>query len=212
MTMSRDDLARALVDVRKAYRLLQGYHRRLNDLLQRVEEKVGQRGLVFESWAPQNVAFLPRSTKLFFAPYNWAWDLTPAYQVSCAWSSPPAGGEVRRIGLVAVADTGYNVQGDGEPDPTRFTDAADCSTEIWIAAWTTNAKTPNWSQAWTRIQDIPQHDEGTSHSVTLDGATYTYQYLQTINVADLTSSEAVEKHLLAPIEGWLDARRKVNRR
>jgi hypothetical protein len=203
MTTSRDDLAKVLVDVRKAYRLLHGYHRRLNDLLQRVEETVGQRGLVFERWAPANVDPVPGPKKAFFSPDKWAWDLTPAYQVTCAWSSSPTSGKVRRIGLVAVADTGYSVRGDGEPNPVRFTDAADCTTEIWIAAWTSDSKTPNWSKAWEAVQRIPRYDEGETHEIKLEGAKYSYRYLKTVNVADLINPDAVEQHLLAPIEEWL---------
>ena len=202
MTMTSEDLTGILGDVRKAYRLLHEYHRRLNDLLQQVEETLSKKGLHFESWAPNNVAPLPK--KQFFAPYKWAWDLTPAYQVECAWSSDRGKGEVHRIGLVAVADTGYDKAGDGEPDPAQFKNATECSTELWIAAWTTTAKAPDWKKAWEKVQRIPEYDDHKCHTVKIDADTYNYEYLRTVDVAALVNPDAVQEHLLRPIERWLD--------
>jgi hypothetical protein len=110
MSSTSFDLPDALANVRRAYRLLHAYHRRLCDLLQLVHESVGKAGLEFESWEPLNVARLPRSATPFFE--NWAWDLTPAYQVRCVWRDGHQDKTkeklVRRVVIDAFADSGWD--------------------------------------------------------------------------------------------------------
>jgi len=201
MSTTRDDLARALADVRRAYRLLQVYHRRLCDLLQLLDDTLGAAGLSFERWDPINVWRLPRAKKPFFRPETWAWDLTPAYQVGCAWEQA-AKGHARRVDVHCIGDTGYVTSSEGEPDPATFKDAEQCATELHVGLWTARAKRADWNSAWVEVHQRPGWDDGQVHAVDVEGVEHTFQALR-VDIADLCDPEAVRARLLDPITQWL---------
>ncbi|XXX81440.1 hypothetical protein WMF30_22035 [Sorangium sp. So ce134] len=162
------ELARALAEVRRAYRLLHAYHRWLCDLLQLTDEFLAELGFEFERWEPLNVARLPRSAKPFFRSERWAWDLTPAYQVECSWLGSSKG--IRcKVYIHAIADTGYDDSGDTEPDPTRFRAAEDAASELRVGLHRTRAKKPDWSGAWKLLSHITSRKDGTDHQVRVGG-------------------------------------------
>jgi hypothetical protein len=201
MSMESSDLARALCDVRRAYRLLQAYHRRLCDLLQTTDETLARQGLTFSHWEPINVARLPKRKSPFFRPTTWAWDFTPIYQVRCSWEKAEKG-RSRCVVIEAVADTGFNAGEDGEPDPSRFNDVEKCATELWIALYTARTDKPDWGAAWNKIEQLPDYYDGRAHTVKVGGAEHTYQY-RTVNLAELVDEGAVKAKLLAFLEAWL---------
>ncbi|HSN99434.1 MAG TPA: hypothetical protein VLS89_14160 [Candidatus Nanopelagicales bacterium] len=201
MSTTRDDLARSLADVRRAYRLVQLYHRRLCDLLQTVDDTLTRGGLEFDRWDPQNVARLPKAGKPFFRPEHWAWDLTPAYQVRCSWEQATKG-QSRRVDLDLIADTGFAPTGEGEPDPGAFVDAERSATELHVGLWTARAKRAAWGEAWTRLEAFQDVFDGKPHTVDIDGVGHTFRHLR-VDVADLVDAQAMKARLLDPIEQWL---------
>lgn len=201
MNEKQTDLAGALVEVRHAYRLLHAYHRRLCDLLQVTDEFLSERKLRFEHWAPLNVARLPRSKKPFFVPENWAWDLTPAYQVECTWEGSSNGAR-HKVHLHAIADTGYDASGDGEPDPSRFEASEAAVSELRIGLYRTRAKKPDWSAAWEQLSHLTSRKNGTDHTVTAGGNDYTHRYFD-VNLTHLVDERAVQEKLLAPLGRWI---------
>lgn len=201
MSTTRDDLARALCDVRRAYRLLQVYHRRLCDLLQLVDGALTAAGLEFDRWEPINVWRLPRGKKPFFRPETWSWDLTPAYQVRCVWEQAVKG-RARRVVIEHIGDTGYTTNSEGEPDPGTFKDAGQSATELRVGLWTARAKRADWDQAWVEVHRIPDWDDGRVHAVAVEGVEHTYRHLAA-DIADLCDAAAVKEKLLDPIEQWL---------
>lgn len=198
MNAKNDELKVALVDVRRAYRLLHAYHRRLQDLFQCVDDFLTAKGISFDSWNSINVVRLPAKSKPFFR--NWAWDLTPAYQIACRWHGV-RGRLTYQIEIEAFADTGYEQSGDGEPDPARFTSAETSNSEIRFGLWSTTAKTPDVGAAWTTIEKENWSD-GNTHTATVDGAQYMYRY-GAIDLVDLAHEHAVKKNLLEPLRAWI---------
>jgi len=195
------DLAEALADVRRAYRLLHAYHRRLCDLLQVTDEFLSERGLEFDHWSPLNVARLPNSTKPFFKPENWAWDLTPGYLVQCIWRGSKNGTNYN-IHIHAVADTGYDTSRDGEPDPCHFLPAESSKSELRIGLWRTRAKAPDWGAAWKPISRIANRKDGSEHTSKVGGDEYTHRYFD-MNLAELVDEPTVRERLLLPLERWI---------
>ncbi|WP_437291028.1 hypothetical protein [Sorangium sp. So ce406] len=194
------DLAGALADVRRAYRLLHAYHRRLCDLLQLTDEFLTERGFEFERWVPINVARLPQSTKPFFRPETWAWDLTPAYQVECVWWGSISGTHYK-IHIHAIADTGYDDSRDGEPDPTSFRSAETAASELRIGLYRTRAKKPDWSSVWEKLSRIKDRKNGAEHKVRVGVDEYTHRYFD-LNLAALGDEGAVKEKLLLPLDEW----------
>jgi hypothetical protein len=198
MNDKKNELAAALMDVRRAYRLLHAYHRRLQDLFQCLDDVLVPKGIHFKHWRSSNVDRLPKKSKPFFR--NWAWDLTPAYQMSCVWEGVNRK-HTYSIGIDAIADTGYNASGDGEPDPSRFKSADHCGSELQIGFWRTTAKEPDWGAAWTQIEKR-DWSNGDIHAATVVRAEYLYRY-ETVNLVDLVDEHAVREKLLEPLRVWI---------
>ena len=209
MSIQREELSKALVDVRNAYRLLHAYHKRTCDLFQTVNETVAKAGLRFERWDPVNVNAL-KPKQPFFAPYNYAWDLTPGYQIQPQWSDKPKkgakSGRARRIVLAAIADTGYDNPEGIDPDPAKFKPSEEVATQIWIRFWTAATPAPTWVDAAAKLETLPTPYDGDVKTLKIKGVDYTYQYSE-VDVADLVDDAAVKTKLLAPIEAWLNAKK-----
>jgi hypothetical protein len=201
MSTQSPDLHQALSEVRRAYRLVHVYHRRLCDLLQTIDETLSRSGLAFQRWSPINVLWLPDGTSPFFRPDKWAWDLSPAYQVLCEWKGA-SNDHVRRVVLECVADTGYTTTGGGEPDASRFDDVERCITEIRISMWTARSTDADWGAAWKEVEPLPDKYDGRVHAVKVDGIELTYARYA-VNVAELVDESAANTKLCAPLEAWL---------
>jgi hypothetical protein len=204
MSPSPLDLPEALANVRRAYRLVYQYQRRLCDLLQTVDESLSKSGLAFESWWPEHASRPAQSTTSFFQKGKWAWDLIPAYQLHCEWTeSHPKGNVARLVGISAVADSGWISGDDGEPDPSRFQRTEDCATHLSVGLVTMRGKNPDWSGAgWPAISPLWARGEGSSRTVKVGGVEYTHRRIL-VDVAQLTDAAAVESKLLLPIRDWL---------
>ena len=63
------DLGAALLDVRRAYRLLWAYHRRQSDLLSALDAHLHRHGLVFTGWRPYRFA-APSTRSAFFGVFS----------------------------------------------------------------------------------------------------------------------------------------------
>ncbi len=202
MTMSRDALSDTLVDVRKAYRLIHAYQRRVWDLLRVIDLSAANAGLAFKGWKPMNVNPPPKSKTKFFVG-RWAWDFLPAYDLGCEWEKTEKKG-TRRVYVIARADTGYDARGEGEPDASTFTPAEEGATEVRIGLWTASTATPDWRGAWQEVEAKIKRREDETYTLTVKGVTYRYRYAR-VNVADLVDEAAVKARVLAPIERWLAA-------
>ncbi|WP_044240347.1 hypothetical protein [Chondromyces apiculatus] len=199
--MQPEDLAPALADVRRAYRLLQVYHRRVCDLLQTFDEAVTAQGLAFVDWGPLNVYRLPKRRKPFFRPEIWAWDLTPAYQVRCTWEQSTKG-HARCVIVEVIADTGYTTVNDGEPDPATFQDESASATEIHVGLWSAHTKRVDWKAAQTLLKSVQGWEQGGPHLVSVGGIQHAYERLR-LDMAALTTMDAVRQQMITPVTDWL---------
>lgn len=200
MSEKKDELAAALVDVRRAYRLLHAYHRRLQDLLHTTHDFLIKEGFEFESWGPINVARLPQSTKPFFGSH-WGWDLTPGYQVQCIWRRSRDKSS-HRIFLHAIADTGYQTSAEGEPNPATFDSAETSRSEIRVGLYRTGTTEPDWGAAWNLLSVKPDRKNGEEHVVVVDKNEYAHRYFD-VDLVDLGDENAVREKLLEPIGVWI---------
>lgn len=200
MNEKDDELAAALVDVRRAYRLLHAYHRRLQDLLHTTHDFLQNEGFEFEQWSPLNVARLPQSTKPFFGSH-WGWDLTPGYQVQCIWRRSKDKFS-HRIFLHAIADTGYKASAEGEPNPATFEAAETSRSEIRVGLYRTHTKNPDWSAAWNLLSVKADRKNGAHHVVTVGKDEYAHRYFD-VDLVELSDEQAVKEKLLEPIGAWI---------
>lgn len=181
--METNELKAALIDVRKAYRLLYQYHRRVIDTARLVHELLAPSS----AWAGNQCSVVPMmSNRNLLTSTNWIWDATPLVGISFLWKgsvAPPRKGRPgngSRAGdyLVDVnfdADTEFSSRLDrGEPDPTTFgpPDTAqstvritvamanqDCSTSVFDA-WESNEYPTNdtcttiWDEAFVVYSEL----------------------------------------------------------
>jgi hypothetical protein len=199
-----DRLRSALTDVRKAYRLVYAYQRRLWDLLRTLDDVLRKGGLEFHRWSPVRFWPPPKASTPFFADRS-PWDFLPAYKLQCEWQGRDADAHTtRRVSIVATADTGGEGRSAADPDPSSFDRADDTRTDLWVDLWTASTASPNWDAAERRV-DSGKSDVGEREPFTfaLGRGSYTYRCLGVVDVADLVGKEAVREKVLGPIEDWL---------
>lgn len=202
MSTTHNQLAAALTDVRRAYRLVQTYQRRLWDLLRGVDDLLSRAGLPFVRWQPMNVNSPPKPGTRFFVD-RWAWDFVPAYQIGCEWQQIETKKKLaRRVFVMATADTGYDATSEGEPDPAGFKPAEECATMLRIGLWTAPTTSPDWDEAVRERGGENKLRAGQSHTLNVKGTKYTYMFFL-LDVADLVDEVSVKVKLLQPIDAWL---------
>ncbi|MDR7221298.1 hypothetical protein [Aminobacter aminovorans] len=130
-------LASALVDVRKAYRLLWSYQRRVYDILQLITDEFGD--MSFYYWQTMHAG---RPCNSGTNPLNrWTWDMLPMMQTSYLFLPNTVDRNETRPGqwmleVYLSSDDGFSrTAGSGEPDPMHFEDAANSASSITMYAW-----------------------------------------------------------------------------
>lgn len=207
---TQEQLRTALTDVRTAFRLVQGWQRRVNDLLMQVEAVVEPRGLGFDRWRPARFAAPKQSTTPFYRHGTWAWDMLPGYDVAVAWVDSAtrysSDGRLRRVVVRVVADTGFaKPVTDGpkrEPWPEDLCPAEDARSVVRIALWTGAAVKPWWDGAWDRIRVRPDCDER-PQEVSIDGIAFSRELVE-VPTEQLLGPDDVQRWVLRPVEEWLD--------
>ncbi len=201
MSIQQQELAAALTDVRRAFRLVYAYQRRLFDLYAEVDAVLLEKGLAFDQWGAVFNAPPPRKGTPFFRN-RWAWDMLPGYAVGSFWADEkPRKGLRRRFLLQALADTGRTFSG-AEPDPVQFEAVEESRSALRMARWTTTAGSPDWNGAWQMVSSKDWSWKGRA-TVELDGATYTYEYEER-DLTELVDPAAVRALLLDPLGRWAD--------
>jgi len=199
MNDKKNELAAALVDVRRAYRLLHAYHRRLQDLLHTTHDFLMNDNFQFEHWSPINVSRLPQSTKPFFGSH-WAWDMTPGYQVECVWRRSKEKAS-HKIHVHAIADTGYDASAEGEPNPATFESAETSRSEIRVGLYRARTKKPDWGAAWNLLSVKANRKNGDVHVVAVGNDEYSHRYFD-VDIVELGDEHAVKEKLLRPVKEW----------
>lgn len=197
------DLRAALTDVRRAFRLVYAYQRRVSDLLAELSATLDANGLQFHEWSPHLYGPPTRSGTEFFRADRWAWDMLPGYSPRCEWRSEAAMVVVRRVVMVVRADSGFRSQ-YGEPDPQGFVPAEDATSDLKIGLWRASTKVEDWEAAVKAVHALPDVFDGKEHTARVGAVEVAYRLL-VVDLADLPDAGAVRTKLLDPLTSWAKA-------
>ncbi len=147
-----NELSLALTDVRRAYRLLWAYQRRMLDTIHVIADAFEEHA--FYVWTPTYFDPPCRYTKDPLE--NWAWDMLP--MVAISYLCLPFGADRNRpkagewmLEIYLVSDTGFELlETRNEPDSKAFEPAEMTASEIWLYAWQCMASVElNWlAKVW----------------------------------------------------------------
>jgi hypothetical protein len=153
-----EKLAKALIDVRKAYRLIYLYQK---NVLSTIERFVQEFSGVFYWWTPIEFSTPPqRGTDL---TKRWAWDLLPLYSAAILYTSE--GGENTEhspgdwlLSFQLTTDSSFEAKGE-EPNPNNFGPAEDSETSIIVSLWyCKKAISSNWFWGIWNEKEYPDSD------------------------------------------------------
>lgn len=203
MDDSDTPLSGALADVRRAWRLVYAYQRRVNDMLALIDTALGAKKFAFVNWKPTDFSAPARSGTPFFRAGTWAWDMLPGYRLYTEWSRWSGKvGVTHRVTINVSADSGFKKSG-GEPDPSDFTPACDAESVVWLGCWTATTQTPDWSAAWAAFssQGLPK---GTTGTTSVGDVAYTFRS-EAVYIDDLAEPGDVTAQIIDPILAWAAA-------
>lgn len=96
------DVSQILVDVRKSYRLLYQFQKRMLDLMSFIG---GAYGLSYNGGYPKYSKHSPGKGKGYLS--NWAWDWLNMYMYEFSYKSKKVNNDKLRLSVLLVPDTGY---------------------------------------------------------------------------------------------------------
>ena len=146
-----------LATIRRAYRYVVAYERRILDAMAAIDDTVQRAGFERSKphrWAPIYQAFPSRD----WAPDHWAWDHVPIYACRFEWLIGDKNTAGNRFVLVDhIADTAYErkrIKHRSEPEPLDGLDASEDSRSIlrWMVA-ELGAPLPGqlWNLGWNDL-------------------------------------------------------------
>lgn len=141
MATEQEQLDAALLDVRKAFRLLYQYNQRARDLAELIASSTG--------WAPfQWFGYTPISVRRPVRGSWSTWDCTPTNDWSFLYPSPESKkNRARCLGVWLYADSGLAEASDD--DPATFPAPERCRSSIYLAFFQARRfKAPDWVQVW----------------------------------------------------------------
>lgn len=131
------EIESALVDVRKAYRLIYLYMKSTRDTIERIVEKFDCN---FIWWTPINFDSPPNRGTNPFTGNRWTWDMLPVFNTYFLYlanhsdrGSQKAGDWLLEICL--ESDDGFDDETEDEPDPTNFVSPDQCSSAINLSVY-----------------------------------------------------------------------------
>jgi|GEM_PF-2419462 hypothetical protein len=131
MNDENEKMEKALIDVRKAFRLLQVYQKAIFSLVGKIEANLG---LIFDSWRPK---YFRKPCKRSKKPYErYAWDFLPGYDTCFLF-------EVRNsvvnenwvLEVQVSADSSNYLEVNGQPDPREFEAPENCKPFIQFSGF-----------------------------------------------------------------------------
>jgi hypothetical protein len=152
------DLNHALVDVRKAYRLIWLYQRRVIDIVRLITDALGYE---FYAWDTTDIGRMSGSrTTDPFGGDRWIWSTLPLYRMSLLYLPPNLPANIQRSGewmleIFIESDTGAKAREDeSEPPPTEFAPVEKSETVLKLYAWHCSADgSRDWfSEIWKQLE------------------------------------------------------------
>ena len=186
MTSAKNELSSALCDVRKAYRLLHGYHRRVLDVASTIASQFGKM-----SWLATEFGCSPMTRRRNpFDQGYWMWDATPMVQTHFLFTE--SGSDSRGDYLLDITVVGdsefYDYEYSGEPNPAEFEktpEAAASRIDLLLVASRTKQRNRSWLKVW-------KGNERPDHEMIEDWNNGSYRaYCETIAMEELVDTEAV---------------------
>jgi hypothetical protein len=191
MNKDQEGLKHALLDVRKAFRLLWLYQRRVTDIVHLITDQFDHHE--FYCW--DTMSDRPPGRMTTDPTDNWIWAMLPFYQLCLLYlpsdavvGQPKKGEWLLEISI--QSDDGFPAgEDEAEPDPTQFATPETCNSFLYLRAWyCKKAVKLNWySQIWEQIDwpedghEFVEHNEPPVAIVTKE-----------INFLDLPDKAAVD--------------------
>lgn len=160
------DLSAALSDVRRAYRLLHAYQRRVFDVVEEFVAAFDDRQYYW--WRPVHYSKPGSSNPL----ERWAWNMLPMVKTSFLYLGAGTDHNLTRPGewmleLLLESDSGFELFGNAEPMSNDFDDVENCRTTLRAIAWCpTKATKLNWLHGfWDEVEwpdrdkEVIEHDD-----------------------------------------------------
>ncbi|MEW9305460.1 hypothetical protein [Labrys neptuniae] len=159
----KNSLADALTDVRKAYRLLWAYQKRVFDVVRLIVSEFDDMGFYY--WQTMHADRPCNSGTNPLA--RWTWDMLPMLEASYLFlpSGVDRNSTMPGTWMLEVhveSDSGFEDPHDGtEPNPEQFKDAALSKSKVSIYAWYCTGQTNlNWfTNVWSSL-DWPENEQG----------------------------------------------------
>jgi hypothetical protein len=158
VSMSKQ-LIKALVDVRKAYRLIYLYQKNILSTIDRFAQEFSGS---FYWWTPIEYSAPPqRGTDL---TKRWAWDFLPLYSTGILYTS---GGDNNDhspgdwlLSFELTTDSSFGAEEGEEPNPMDFEPAEDSETSIIVSLWYCKKaiRNLNWFYGIWNEKDYPEDD------------------------------------------------------
>jgi hypothetical protein len=193
---SEGDFGAALVDVRKAYRLLYSFHRRIFDMVRAINSRAEAEGFAFELIEPSNEVPSGKEWSPNDVDQDY-WEILPGYSIDFVWvkrSNPKHLDSTDRIfGIAFFADSAWGeIDDDYEAGPETYKLSAESSKTIavfflakplkpldgvrlstaWSQMYASNdmdPKPPKGGNYWT-VQKIIDLETMTTMAVVVDAA------------------------------------------
>jgi hypothetical protein len=161
---TQQDLQKALIDVRKAYRLLWIYQRHIVDVIGLISNLLQYS---FWRWDTSQIGRIPgRATTNPFGEGEWIWSTLPLYRMSLLYFPNELDWNVQLRGqwmleVFIESDTGSSANEDEtEPGPSSFIPADQSETVLRLYAWycTQDGSLDWFEDIWQKL-DWPEHDD-----------------------------------------------------
>lgn len=144
------DIALALLDVRKSFRLLHGYTRRIRDTVEICSDVLSPMVARRHLFSTTVVTEKRRPIDTW-----WNWDCLPTVDWTFLFYDEKhavkrgVGGEHRMISMSFIADEEYEKSDTDDPDPESFAPAESARSVVHLAAFKSSARRmPDWKGVW----------------------------------------------------------------
>jgi hypothetical protein len=156
-----DEIDAVLCDVRKAYRLIHLYQRRVLDLCREITGSF-ETELNFYHWTASHTEMPPRRGN---DPVpRWAWDFSPLYDFCVLYLPEGVHYQSHKpddwmLAVRVAADSGFVLSGETEPDPRDFQKVETCESTVRLYIYyCSQAFDANWFFDIYNENDFPRDD------------------------------------------------------
>jgi len=198
------DLENVLCEVRKAYRLIAAYQRRILDMAKKIQNSLGYKPYQHDH---PNIGLRPRGDNL--PTVRRSIDMLPLYNDLYMLYLPPKA-EVfspkRDEWMLEVTfnnDTGFKIiNNNEEPDPLNFDDVESCTSRLWLCAFGVKKNMENtqwWSSVYCQIKKPTDNSHVDTEKLWAAGKSY--------NLAKIPDEKALNQ-VVDDFRGFVEGKRK----